>query len=137
MTTPVITSNVGGTTYSYSNSTYGQPVGTTTTYTTTQPVTNTYTTTVAQPVSTTYVAGTSGYGVNTGYSTVGVNGYGTASGVAHQPQVVNTVVNTGKEVIKGESRIEYVPFEKKIIEYKENARVERVPKTRKVTEYRE
>jgi hypothetical protein len=36
-------------------------------------------------------------------------------------------------VIKGESRIEYVPFEKKIIEYKDNARVERVPKTRKVT----
>ena len=35
------------------------------------------------------------------------------------PQVVNTVVSTGKEVIKGESRIEYVPFEKKIIEYKD------------------
>ena len=32
-----------------------------------------------------------------------------------QGGVVNTVVNTGKEVIKGESRIEYVPFEKKII----------------------
>jgi hypothetical protein len=100
MTTPVITSNVGGTTYGYSSSTYGQPVGTT--YTTTQPVNTTYTTTVAQPVSTTYVAGTtSGYGVNTGYSTVGVSGYGNNSAVAHQPQVVNTVVNTGKEVIKG------------------------------------
>lgn len=35
----------------------------------------------------------------------------------------NVVVNTGKEVIKGESRIEYVPFEKKIIEYKDQAKV--------------
>lgn len=34
-------------------------------------------------------------------------------------QVVGTTVNTGKEVIKGESRIEYVPFEKKVIEYKD------------------
>ena len=50
---------------------------------------------------------------------------------------MNTTVNTGKEVIKGESRIEYVPFEKKIIEYKDEARVERVPKKRTVTEYRE
>lgn len=43
-------------------------------------------------------------------------------------QVVNTTVNTGKDVIKGESRIEYVPFEKKIVEYKDQAKVERVPK---------
>jgi hypothetical protein len=38
-------------------------------------------------------------------------------------QVVGTTVNTGKEVIKGESRIEYVPFEKKVIEYKDEAKV--------------
>jgi hypothetical protein len=56
--------------------------------------------------------------------------------VVQQPQVVNTVVNTSKEVIKGESRIEYVPFEKKIIEYRDESRVERVPRTRKVVEYK-
>ena len=39
--------------------------------------------------------------------------------------IVGTTVNTGKEVIKGESRIEYVPFEKKIIEYKDQAKIER------------
>jgi hypothetical protein len=52
-------------------------------------------------------------------------------------QVVNTTVNTGKDVIKGESRIEYVPFEKKIVEYKDQAKVERVPKKVKKVEYRE
>ena len=45
-------------------------------------------------------------------------------------------VNMGKEVIKGESRIEYVPFEKKIVEYKEQTVVERVPKKTKKVEYR-
>lgn len=50
---------------------------------------------------------------------------------------VATTVNTGKEVIKGESRIEYVPFEKKIVEYKDQAKVERVPKKVKKIEYRE
>ena len=52
-------------------------------------------------------------------------------------QIVGTTVNTGKEVIKGESRIEYVPFEKKILEYKDQAKVERVPKKVKRVEYRE
>lgn len=70
--------------------------------------------------------------MNSGYAT-GVS----QSTYVQGPQVVNTVVNTGKEVIKGESRIEYVPFEKKVIEYKDEVRVERIPKTRKVTEYRE
>lgn len=51
--------------------------------------------------------------------------------------IVGTTVNTGKEVIKGESRIEYVPFEKKIIEYKDQAKVERVPRKVKKVEYRE
>lgn len=54
-----------------------------------------------------------------------------------QAQVIGTTVNTGKEVIKGESRIEYVPFEKKIVEYKDQAKVERVPKKVKKVEYRE
>jgi len=57
------------------------------------------------------------------YATTAVTGatsYATNSvvGVARAPQVVGTVVNTAKEVIKGESRIEYVPFEKKIVEYR-------------------
>ena len=68
---------------------------------------------------------------------VGGSQYYEGHGSSHQPHVVNTVVNTGKEVIKGESRIEYVPFEKKIIEYKDEARVERVAKPRKIVEYRE
>jgi hypothetical protein len=42
----------------------------------------------------------------------------------------------GKEVIKGESRIEYVPFEKKIVEYKDQTVVERVPRKIKKVEYR-
>ena len=50
---------------------------------------------------------------------------------------MNTVVNMGKEVIKGESRIEYVPFEKKVMDYRDEVVVDRVPVTRTVTEYRE
>ena len=57
--------------------------------------------------------------------------------VASRAEVVGTTVNTGKEVIKGESRIEYVPFEKKILEYKDQAKVERVPKKVKRVEYKE
>ena len=57
--------------------------------------------------------------------------------VGSSAQVVGTTVNTGKEVIKGESRIEYVPFEKKILEYKDQAKVERVPKKVKRVEYKE
>lgn len=56
---------------------------------------------------------------------------------ASREQVVGTTVNTGKEVIKGESRIEYVPFEKKVLEYKDQAKVERVPKKVKRVEYKE
>jgi hypothetical protein len=50
--------------------------------------------------------------------TSGVIG-GQTSVIQGQGQIVNTTVNTGKEVIKGESRIEYVPFERKVIEYKD------------------
>ena len=69
--------------------------------------------------------------------------YGSGSGYREErvggsnAQIVGTTVNTGKEVIKGESRIEYVPFEKKILEYKDQAKVERVPKKVKRVEYRE
>ncbi len=83
-----------------------------------------------------YTSGTvyQGGAVSGTYQTSGVVG-GYQSGVVstQAPQVVNTQVTTGKQVIKGESRIEYVPFEKKIVEYKDEVRVERVPRTRKVT----
>lgn len=100
-----------------------------------QQPTTTYTSTSYAPTTGAYAYGygagsATGYGYSTGGYTTGVTGYttgvtgygaayGTTGGytttttttaVAHQPQVVNTVVNTGKEVIKGESRIEYVPF---------------------------
>ncbi len=88
-----------------------------------------------QQTTTNYQTGSNLYA--TGYTTQYATGNANQSTYVQGPQVVNTVVNTGKEVIKGESRIEYVPFEKKIIEYRDEVRVERVPKTRKVTEYRE
>ena len=66
-----------------------------------------------------YVQGGNSH-VQGGYTTSAVNsGYVQSNVQGHEPQIVNTVVNTGKEVIKGESRIEYVPFEKKIVEYKD------------------
>ena len=89
---------------------------------------NGYATTTAQyavqgaPVTTTtsnYVAPTSSYygtgsGANNSYYTTTANyavsggNYAVSGGAAN---IVGTTVNTGKEVIKGESRIEYVPFE--------------------------
>lgn len=91
---------------------YQQPVGYTTgaTYSTGPAYT---TAGYGTAYGTGYGATTTGYGATTGYTTT------TTTAVARQPQIVNTVVNTGKEVIKGESRIEYVPFEKKIVEYRE------------------
>jgi hypothetical protein len=78
-----------------------------------------------------------GYGVSGGnYAVGGAVGAGSSTQVVGG-QVVGTTVNTGKEVIKGESRIEYVPFEKKIVEYKDQAKVERVPKKVKKIEYKE
>lgn len=55
------------------------------------------------PVTTGYTTTQVTGPVTTGYTT----GYAQVSGGA---TVVGTTVNTGKEVIKGESRIEYVPF---------------------------
>lgn len=80
-------------------------------------------------------------GGSTSYAVGGAVG-GAVSGesttqVISGAQVVGTTVNTGKEVIKGESRIEYVPFEKKIVEYKDQAKVERVAKKVKKVEYKE
>lgn len=107
--------NYGTSSYQYTTS---QPVGYTTT-TTTQPVGYTTTTNYVQGGGSTYVQGGSSH-LQGGYTTSAVNsGYVASNVQGHEPQVVNTVVNTGKEVIKGESRIEYVPFEKKIVEYKD------------------
>lgn len=101
----------------------------------------------------THSSGLQQTGYQSGYQSGYQNGYGQTTTVnsgpvysgVHQtqvsqhqaPQIVNTVVNTGQEVIKGESRIEYVPFEKKITEYVEQPRVERVPRTVKVQEFKE
>jgi len=103
----------------------------------------TYTTTTTN-VPATYTTNTYG---NTGYYQSGreyaVGGAvvpgntTTVTNVTQGAQIVGTTVNTGKDVIKGESRIEYVPFEKKVIEYKDQAKVERVPKKVKKIEYRE
>lgn len=102
----LVSSNpVGYTTTSH----YVQPATTTTTYV--QPTTTTTQYVVQQPVtSTQYVSG--GYYQTQGsYVGGAVSGGVAASNVTgQQAQVVNTVVNTKKEVIKGESRIEYVPF---------------------------
>lgn len=125
----------------YTTTTTGYAVGTPGyTYTSSTPgysTSQTYTTTqyVQQPTTTTTYATGPAYTTTQYVSAPATTTTYTAASQA--PQVVNTVVNTGKEVIKGESRIEYVPFEKKIIEYRDEAKVERKPKTRKVTEYRE
>jgi hypothetical protein len=63
-----------------------------------------------QNINTGYIGG---YNVNGG--SYPVPGGVTTGGKVSGGQVVGTTVNTGKEVIKGESRIEYVPFEKKIL----------------------
>lgn len=114
-------------------STYQQPAVSTSYSTYQQPVVGTSYSTYQQPV----VGASYTTGSTYGATTYGATGYNATTVETHAPHVVNTVVNTGKEVIKGESRIEYVPFEKKIVEYREEARVERVPRTRKITQYRE
>jgi Epiplasmin protein len=40
-----------------------------------------------------------------------------------------------REVVKGESRIEYIPYEKSMIEYEAVQRTEYVPKEKRVTDY--
>ena len=93
------TYNVSSSNYGYT-STQQQPATTYTavsssqqpvTYTTTQQPA-TYTTT-----TTNYVPGSTSYVQQGGYSTSAVNsGYAVGGHSGHEPQVVNTVVNTGK-----------------------------------------
>ncbi|KAL4488905.1 hypothetical protein ABPG72_005692 [Tetrahymena utriculariae] len=62
-----------------------------------------------------------------------------AGTVLHQSgvQVSGVPVQTTlqREIVKGESRIEYIPYEKTVIEYEAVQRIEYVPKEKKVTDY--
>lgn len=42
---------------------------------------------------------------------------------------------TQQAIIKGESRIEYIPYEKSYMEYEQVMKTEYIPKERKVTDY--
>lgn len=67
-----------------------------------------------------------------------VNGYTNVA--RYSPQEISNIVGAAIQVgekITGQSRIEYQPYQRKVIEYENRNRVERVPKTRKVTEYEE
>lgn len=109
----------------------------TTTYTSSAPVYGATTYTSATPAfgatyvgapSTTYVAGPSTTYVSAP-STTYVSG-ATVGGIATHQKVV-------AEEIPVESRIEYIPFEKKYIEYDRVERIERVPFEREIVEYDE
>lgn len=41
------------------------------------------------------------------------------------------------ETVKGDSRIEYVPFEKKVVDYADEKRYSLIPKKKVITDYRE
>lgn len=132
---------VGGATYAV-----GQPVGTT--YVSTAPAT---TTVVGGPVVTGNVLGgvaTGGVTRVIGRSQVGglnVIGGGSLVGtsVAGGALVGTTTIappiyqKAVVEEIPAESRIEYVPYEKKYIEYDQIERVEQIPVQRVITEYEE
>lgn len=118
---------VGTPGYTYSSSTPGY--STSQNYTTTQYV--------QQPTTTTTYATGPAY-TTTQYVSAPAT---TTTYIANQaPQVVNTVVNTGKEVIKGESRIEYVPLKTKLLNtemklrLKENQKLEKSLNTEKKSE---
>eukprot|EP00825_Cyclidium_porcatum_P011923 TRINITY_DN16185_c0_g1_i2.p1 TRINITY_DN16185_c0_g1~~TRINITY_DN16185_c0_g1_i2.p1 ORF type:complete len:286 (-),score=66.57 TRINITY_DN16185_c0_g1_i2:397-1254(-) len=53
-----------------------------------------------------------------------------------QPLVSSQIIGT-QQRIKGESRIEYVPYEKTIVEYETVTRTEKIPRERKIIEYEE
>ncbi len=128
-TTGAPTAYVGGTTYGASGSRVlgGSSYGTTyvgaptTTYVAGPTTTQTY---VSGPTTTqTYVSGP----VTTGYTTTG---YATTATAGHHHHV-------HAEEIPVESRIEYIPFEKKYIEYDRVERIERIPYEQEIVEYEE
>lgn len=45
------------------------------------------------------------------------------------------IVNSGREVVKGESRVEYIPYEKSVLEYEAVQRTEYIPREKKITDY--
>jgi len=103
----------------------------TTTYTTTgttgyvAPSTTTY---LSGPALTsTYVAPTTTYVAGPTTTTSYVSGPATTSYVAGQTFVSGGATRAVAEEIPVESRIEYIPFEKKYIEYDRVERIERVP----------
>lgn len=58
--------------------------------------------------------------------------------VQRSPLVGSQVIgSTTQQPIKGESRIEYVPYERTVVEYEQVERKERIPKERVVVEYEE
>lgn len=48
---------------------------------------------------------------------------------------VNRQVSESRQSIQGEKRIEYIPYEKTVIEYEPITKIEYVPRERKVIEY--
>ena len=95
--------------------------------------TYTYTTTESRPVN--YTTSTTQYGnygsyggTTTTYNAGGYSGAGYVNGGSRAERVV-------AEEIPVESRIEYIPFEKKYIEYDKVERIERIPYEREIIEY--
>ncbi|CAD8064410.1 unnamed protein product [Paramecium sonneborni] len=52
-----------------------------------------------------------------------------------QPAIAQTIQQSVHPTIKGESRIEYIPYQKTITEYEEQEVVQYVPRERKVSDY--
>jgi hypothetical protein len=57
--------------------------------------------------------------------------------VVAAPAVGLATSQIGGEVIKGQSRIEYIPFEQRVTDYEIREWVETIPKQRTITEYQE
>ena len=117
--------------YTNTTSTYNPAQGTTTSNIITGPASTSYYA-YQQPVTTyEYVSnGQAGYTTTgaTGYTTTGATGYATSSAVAQKAVATDIPV---------ESRIEYIPFEKKYVEYEQVEKIYQVPVETEVIEYEE
>ena len=117
--------------YTNTTSTYNPVQGTTTSNIITGPASTSYYA-YQQPVTTyEYVSnGQAGYTTTgaTGYTTTGATGYATSSAVAQKAVATDIPV---------ESRIEYIPFEKKYVEYEKVEKIYQVPVETEVIEYEE
>lgn len=121
---------LGGSTYGATTGYLGAPT-TTATYVGSPTTTQTY---VSAPITTTYVNApttttqtyVSGPVTTTGYTSTALGGY---QHIGHTKAVA--------EEIPVESRIEYIPFEKKYIEYDRVERIERIPYEEEIVEYEE